>query len=91
MPPARHYETVEGRIVTMKCRVIGAPRPQVIWLRGGKELTGGRYINLDNGDLEITEVQFTDAGRYKCVARNKLGNDSSDDSLGHLQVKGIHR
>lgn len=51
--PPSNEATVDGRIVTMTCRVFGAPKPEVKWLHNNKELTGGRYTVLDNGDLEI--------------------------------------
>lgn len=37
----------------MTCRVSGSPKPQIKWIRNNIELTGGRYITLANGDLEI--------------------------------------
>lgn len=55
--PPRSEETVDGRTVTLICHVFGAPKPLVKWIRGGIELTGGRYSVLDNGDLEIRCVE----------------------------------
>ncbi|PSN43064.1 Neuroglian [Blattella germanica] len=54
-PPGKEA-TVDGRTVTMTCRVFGAPKPQVKWVHGHVELTGGRYSILDNGDLEIRQT-----------------------------------
>jgi hypothetical protein len=55
--PPRNEATVDGRTVTLTCRVFGAPKPRVKWIHGGVELTGGRYFVLDNGDLEIRCVE----------------------------------
>ncbi|KAL5275409.1 CHL1 family protein [Megaselia abdita] len=77
----RKEATVDGRNVTMRCRVFGAPKPQVKWIRNGLELTGGRYNILPTGDLEISSVGFGDSGEYVCYAVNKFGNESAQGSL----------
>ena len=70
--------------VTLKCRVFGAPKPNVKWLKNGVELTGGRYQILESGDLQISDVIVTDQGEYTCYAQNKLGDK---EARGELQVK----
>ncbi|XP_055709240.1 neuroglian isoform X1 [Phlebotomus papatasi] len=82
--PPRQEATVDRRTVTLVCRVFGAPKPEVKWIRNGLELTGGRYKTLENGDLEIHDVAFADAGDYTCYAVNKFG---SKDANGTLIVK----
>ncbi|XP_058814203.1 neuroglian isoform X1 [Topomyia yanbarensis] len=82
-PPKLEY-TVDRRNVTMTCRVFGAPKPEVKWIRNGRELTGGRYQILETGDLFIRGVEFSDAGEYTCNAINKLGEKSAS---GELVVK----
>jgi len=76
---------IEGQTSRLTCRVFGAPKPLVRWIRNEQELTGGRYKVLDNGDLEIRAVAFSDSGAYTCLASNKFGNDSKS---GNLVVKG---
>jgi hypothetical protein len=83
-PPEKVTRTVEKSTVTIRCRVFGAPKPDVKWQRDGLELTGGRFQILDNGDLQISDVQFGDAGTYKCLATNKFGDD---DAMGELDVR----
>ncbi|GAB6021405.1 hypothetical protein CHUAL_004014 [Chamberlinius hualienensis] len=87
LPPEASYETVDGFTATLRCRVFGAPQPEVKWLRNGKELTGGRYKIQQNGDLEVRGAQFADSGRYKCTARNKLGYVESPEELGQFDVR----
>lgn len=70
--------------VTLKCRVFGAPKPEVKWLREGVELTGGRYQILESGDLQVSDVIVTDQGEYTCYAQNKFGDI---EGKGELQVK----
>lgn len=79
--PPRDEETVDGKDVKLLCRVNGVPKPEVKWIRNGIELTGGRYTILQNGDLLIRNVAFTDMGQYMCNARNKLGEASASGNL----------
>lgn len=79
--PPKDESTVDGKLVTLTCRVFGAPKPEVKWIRGGLELTGGRYIVKESGDLEIRDVNFLDAGDYTCHASNKFGHVEMSGSL----------
>lgn len=54
--PPHNVETVDGRAVTIGCKNFGVPKPHVKWTRNNIELTGGRYLTLDNGDLQIRLV-----------------------------------
>ncbi|KAK0095060.1 hypothetical protein PV326_009321 [Microctonus aethiopoides] len=74
-------DTVVGKTIRITCRVFGAPKPAVKWIRNGQELTGGHYKTLESGDLEITDVAFTDSGTYKCHASNKFGDDEAEADL----------
>ncbi|XP_022908169.1 neuroglian isoform X2 [Onthophagus taurus] len=67
-------EAVDGKAVNITCRVFGAPKPAVKWIRNGEELTGGKFKVMTNGDLFISSVQFDDNGEYTCYAENKFGN-----------------
>lgn len=78
--------TVNKRNVTMKCRVFGAPKPLVKWLKDGVDLTGGRYVITTSGELHIENVYYHDAGIYTCYASNKLGQTSANATL---TVKGM--
>ncbi|XP_015125416.1 neuroglian isoform X2 [Diachasma alloeum] len=79
--PPENGATVDGETVTMICKVFGAPKPEVKWIRNGLELTGGRYKTLETGDLEITNVNFGDAGTYTCHAANKFGQVEASAAL----------
>ncbi|XP_012275891.1 neuroglian isoform X2 [Orussus abietinus] len=76
--------TVDGKTIRMTCRVFGAPKPEVKWVRNGQELTGGRYKILESGDLEIENVIFLDSGTYTCHAANKFGEV---EATGNLVVR----
>lgn len=79
--PPMDLATVDRKDVRLTCRVFGAPKPAVKWIRNGQELTGGRYKTLVTGDLEIKNVGFLDSGTYTCHASNKLGSDEASASL----------
>ncbi|XP_063870133.1 neuroglian-like isoform X1 [Scylla paramamosain] len=79
--PPTDVMTVDGKQVNMTCRVFGAPKPRITWIRDNEELTGGRFQVTNEGDLVINEVLFTDAGKYTCFAENKFGKQEADGSL----------
>ena len=54
---------------------------QIKWYKGSKELDPETYpITHTDGviTIEIINSQPGDSGKYKCVASNSLGSDSSD-------------
>ncbi|XP_015587223.1 neuroglian isoform X2 [Cephus cinctus] len=79
--PPTEEATVDGKTVRLTCRVFGAPKPEVKWIRNGQALTGGRYKTLESGDLEIENVIFLDSGNYICHASNKFGEVEASGSL----------
>lgn len=77
-------QTVVTANVLMKCKVYGAPKPEIRWLKNGVTLTGGRYEVLDDGYLKINDVAVTDQGTYECHAKNTFGEEKAS---GYLDVK----
>ena len=60
----------------VKCSAKGIPKPTVKWVRytGSGETvirSGGRFIVF--GNLYIFHLQWSDSGKYGCVAQNKYG------------------
>ena len=45
--------TAEGQTIYLTCQVFGSPKPQIVWLKGQEQLTGGRFTVMDEGDLQI--------------------------------------
>lgn len=82
--PEKVSLAVQSSTVTLKCRVFGAPKPKIRWLRNNAELSGGRFKVLDNGDLQIEYVMPNDQGTYKCKAVNKFDTVVVE---GELHVK----
>ncbi|XP_077545441.1 neuroglian-like isoform X1 [Haemaphysalis longicornis] len=59
--------------VTLRCRALGVPRPDVLWDKDGQSLREARYHVMDSGDLRISGAQLADDGEYVCRATNKFG------------------
>ena len=65
---------VRGEEMKLDCRVISYPRAVVTWYKDGQELPKeGRIMLTDldgtrNARLTIKDVDFSDAGQYKCEA-----------------------
>lgn len=49
-----NISVVTDKEATLTCRVFGAPKPLVKWIKGQTELTGGRYKIKPDGDLVIS-------------------------------------
>ncbi|XP_054715079.1 neuroglian-like [Uloborus diversus] len=75
---------VISSMVTLRCRVFGAPNPKIKWMRDNQELKSDRFQLQGNGDLEINEVRAQDEGEYTCSASNKFGDIQAS---GRLEVK----
>lgn len=98
VPEIFAYDTkahgVEGKNVTMTCRITGIPEPHVKWLSKNKviaNLSGTPYSNgkklyivhLQNNasDLTILTADLQDAGVYVCSAENKAGRAEASVTL----------
>lgn len=51
--PEAQMKASEGQNTNLSCQTAGQPKPQVLWYKDGKQITGGRYRTLSNGDLYI--------------------------------------
>ncbi|XP_044254311.1 peroxidasin-like protein [Tribolium madens] len=89
---------VEGKNVTMTCRITGIPEPSVRWLLKNKviaNLSGSSYSNgkklymvhLSNNssDLTIFSADLQDAGVYVCAAENKAGRAEASVTLAVIR------
>lgn len=73
---------LEGNTAVLECVITGEPLPEVTWYHDDVclEITAGKYIvEVDDKvyRLYINFFTYTDAGVYKCVARNKMGDVTS--------------
>jgi len=71
----------EGATCKLLACCTGNPHPAIKWLKGGKELDPTKYpITHTDGviTIEIINCQPGDSGKYRCVASNALGSDSTE-------------
>lgn len=72
----------EGNTAVLECTISGEPTPEVIWCYGNDSITitSGKYrVEVDDKvyRLYINSFTHSDAGLYKCMARNKFGEVTS--------------
>ena len=57
----------EGDNFTLTCNAPGMPQPNVSWIKPGGQRHNGNM-------LEVTHIDRSQAGAYKCEASNECGN-----------------
>ncbi|XP_012942941.1 hemicentin-1 [Aplysia californica] len=74
-PYNEYNEIVERNPVILPCPAVGTPRPRVTWYKDDVQLTGNELgiVQLEDGSLEIDNIQARDSGVYECVAENVAG------------------
>ena len=81
----------EGENVTLYCDAIGNPKPRISWTRNGSliDISSNSRIrfSIDKKQLTIRNVSRTDSGEYRCVAKNSLGNVTSNAATLDVQCK----
>ncbi|CAG11611.1 unnamed protein product [Tetraodon nigroviridis] len=72
------FNTIEGTPVTLPCRAIGVPSPEITWTKEGKLLyLGGPDFFLDSdGSLFINSPSGNESGEFICMATNAAGHAS---------------
>lgn len=76
--PEGPIETGEMGVAVIHCQAIGDPKPTIKWDKDLKYLSVNntdkmRFRFLENGTLEIRDVQPDDEGRYGCTIGNSAG------------------
>lgn len=67
-----------GHTAVLQCKATGNPIPKIHWYRDQKRLdmNDPRYT-LQDGNLQISNSQEDDKGKYECVAENSVGTEHS--------------
>ncbi|XP_078352640.1 hemicentin-1-like isoform X3 [Oculina patagonica] len=80
---------IEGDNVALSCNATGNPEPTISWSRNGSpiDISGNSRISFTEGkrQLNIANVNRTDSGEYRCVANDRLGNDTSNAATLDVQ------
>ncbi|CAL1591338.1 unnamed protein product [Knipowitschia caucasica] len=82
----------EGTCVLIDCNVTGEPFPSVRWFNShGEKLdtdNGGKWWLLEDGVLNITDIEFSDRGKYTCVVSNVHGSSNCTVTLRVVFING---
>nr|XP_023017685.1 uncharacterized protein LOC111506724 [Leptinotarsa decemlineata] len=85
---------IEGKNVTMTCKIAGVPEPNVRWMLknkvianlSGSSIAGAKklyivHLTNSSSDLTIFSADLQDAGTYICAAENKAGKAEASVTL----------
>ena len=75
----------EGGNTTFYCTVGGNPCPTVEWRFKSRKLVSDEKYLIKEGELIVKNLNYSDAGKYTCHARNILG---SSQVTANLSVRG---
>ncbi|KAF1386942.1 hypothetical protein PFLUV_G00100080 [Perca fluviatilis] len=85
--PSSSKMVLRGQVLEMECIAEGLPTPAISWTKNSGDLPADRtsYLHYQK-TLRIVNVSESDAGDYRCTARNELG---SVYHTIHVMVKGV--
>ncbi|VDK88198.1 unnamed protein product, partial [Onchocerca ochengi] len=92
--PLQDTTALAGKEVKLKCRILGDPQPQIVWMKDGVIISTNRHQKLEFTDdswcsLTILNCTAEDTGFYLCTASNVLGSESSSLMLTVAEVAGL--
>ncbi|KAL8608110.1 hypothetical protein ACOMHN_016565 [Nucella lapillus] len=78
-------EVIINSTAIINCPVTGNPLPEIQWFRNNVPLdatNNNRYEIVGGGrQLRVHLSQVKDRGQYRCIARNRAGDDSAEFNL----------
>ncbi|XP_067131065.1 obscurin-like isoform X2 [Centruroides vittatus] len=86
-----NIECSEKKQATFEAKVSGEPKADVAWFKDGKKIEYGQKFSSkmeENGHISLTinDVTTDDAGEYKAIATNEIGDASSTAKLTVIPV-----
>ncbi|KAG5879754.1 hypothetical protein JTB14_027040 [Gonioctena quinquepunctata] len=82
------YMDVIGTDVTLPCKFVGNPRPEVTWYDGDRKIieSDEKYSTSQDGELRIRSIEWSDMGTYTCMVKNSVGEDYIETFLYPMQA-----
>uniref|UniRef100_A0A7E4UTJ4 Hemicentin-1 n=1 Tax=Panagrellus redivivus TaxID=6233 RepID=A0A7E4UTJ4_PANRE len=79
-PEFRNVDAISNDTVRVACKTTGIPAPTIEWYHDDEKIKpSSTYEVADNGTLlKIHNIQGVQAGRYTCVAKNKVGKSEAN-------------
>ena len=83
----------EGRGLALNCAATGKPKPRIRWKKNGLTITKDedKRIRIKptgrGSKLRIRNAVFQDGGEYHCVAKSRLGLQTSIKARVEVQSK----
>uniref|UniRef100_A0A8D0A3C5 Neuronal cell adhesion molecule-like n=1 Tax=Sander lucioperca TaxID=283035 RepID=A0A8D0A3C5_SANLU len=73
--PSSSKMVLRGQVLEMECIAEGLPTPEISWTKNSGDLPADRtsYLHYQK-TLRIVNVSESDAGDYRCTARNEFGS-----------------
>nr|XP_056703703.1 neuronal cell adhesion molecule isoform X13 [Euleptes europaea] len=66
---------LRGNTLMLECIAEGLPTPVIRWIKEGGDLPANRtFYEHFRKTLKIIDITEADSGKYKCLARNRLGS-----------------
>ncbi|CAG0884189.1 unnamed protein product [Darwinula stevensoni] len=76
-----------GDVARFRCQIASVPPATLKWERDRLPLPqNSRYLVTSSGTLEIHDVRLSDAGKFRCVARNEALDRGRVSAEGTLSV-----
>ncbi|XP_022670614.1 titin-like isoform X6 [Varroa destructor] len=86
----QHVNVQEGEPVSLHCRAVGTPMPQLLWLKDGVQIHSAPphvLIEATEGcsSLHIDRATLADGAWYQCTATNQAGSTATRARL-HVEM-----